>query len=160
MNRLQTTFIRRDQQLLNNRQSVVGIQNGKARFQVHMLGFFAQNTQPQGVEGADRQTTQQLGIYQGTNTLVHFTSGLIGKSQRNHLPAGIATLAQQIRNFLRNHPCFATARSGQHQTGAVHVQHRLTLHGVQVGRNGMTRSGDGGGHGLNKPKFQVDRLRS
>ncbi len=112
-----------------------------------MLGFLTQHAQAQRVKSADGQPSQQLGIYQGANPLVHFTRGFIGKSQCDHLPARVPTLAQQISDFLRNDSRLATTGSSQDQTGPIHIQHGLTLHGVQVGGDSMAWCSDRGGHG-------------
>ena len=45
----------------------------------------------------------------------------------------VAAGFNQESDFLRNDARLARARTGQHQTGAVHVLHRFALRGIESG---------------------------
>ena len=64
------------------------------------------------------------------NTLLHFTSCLIGKCECKNVP-GLVIVFQQISYFVGQHTSFSRTRTGYHQRRTVVVEHRSTLSFIQ-----------------------------
>ena len=75
-------------------------------------------------------------LYIGQNA--HLGGGFVGKGDgRNALGRG--AVVDQVGDLVRNHPCLARARTGQHQAGAMDEMHGLKLGKVETSRHGVGR---------------------
>jgi hypothetical protein len=90
-----------------------------------------QDALPETVKGRYLQPFGGFAVYQPCHALTHFASRLVGKGDRANMLRGV-TLPKQPRDLARNNACFATAGTGEHQTGPVDTFDRLLLRLIEI----------------------------
>jgi hypothetical protein len=96
------------------------------------LGLAAQDAHAGRVEGAG---PEQPGASadERLQALAHLTGGLVGEGDRQDGPRMDAPLVHEVGDPVGQDPRLSAARSGQHQQGAVAVEDRLALRGIEGG---------------------------
>ena len=120
-------------------QHIVAIEDRELLFQPDQPAFLTQDAHAQAVKGRDQQVLGRTRPDQGLGALAHLLRSLVGEGDRRDA-SGRETRLQQMGDLLRDHPCLARTRTGNHQAGPVQMQDGFELGGVQ--------GGDGFGHGF------------
>ncbi len=119
------------QDFLENLLAVGLVENGEAAPQAAGRQFLLENAQAQVVEGGDDQPPGGAAFGEALHPLLHFPRRLVGEGDRGDAAGGHAFLGDQPGDFAGDHAGLARTRPREHQQGAVGVEHRFLLAGVE-----------------------------
>ena len=80
--------------------------------------------------GQVRRGREILSLEQRGNTRAHLTRGLVRKGDGENGRSRNVTLADKVRNAMRNHASFSAAGACQDQQRTFGVSHRFALLGI------------------------------
>ncbi len=113
--------------------AIVAVHDRELVLQADAGRFLAQDLHAQRVEGRDGQLLGLLRLFQQLgDTLLHLERGLVGEGERRDRARIVAAVFDHVGDLLGDHPRLARAGAGQHQAGAVEIEHGFALRPIQA----------------------------
>ncbi len=137
------------QDLLQQANLVVGVEDGKARFEPGGLGVAAQDARGDRMKGAEPEAVGGAADHR-LEALAHLARRLVGEGDRQQFGRKSAAGGEDMGQPRGQHPGLAGAGAGQHQDRAVDRFDRAQLRVVEageIGRGGDGRAGQSGAIG-------------
>ena len=112
---------------------VLGIEQREARLVAQRLQFAANDVEPQGVEGRDRQAVALSPLEHLPHALLHLARRLVGEGHRRDLARAHSAFLDQVGDLGGDHAGLAGPGTGQHQARAVDIPRGFLLAGIELG---------------------------
>ena len=117
---------------LHQRPRIRLVVDGEVRSEAYALRLRTEYPRKHRVECTHLQPLSPLLPHQPSYTLLHLTSRLVRKGQRQNVPRSHIVVSQQIRYLIRQHARLSRSRTCYHQLRAVAIHDGLSLAIVQL----------------------------